>query len=73
MMTEEELKKTYQNEHVGNPHVEHELSFVNWKRQYLKFQRIEQQLDKMKFNDGYDSVYQTLDRESQRLAGILGY
>lgn len=69
-MSEEELKKTYQNEHVGNPHVEHELSFVNWKRLYSRFSAIEKGLDRIKMGT---PRFDRLDRESQRLAGILGY
>lgn len=70
MVTEKELREKYENDHVGNPHVEHELSFMNWKRLYLRFQAIENRLDSVKLGT---PLFEKLDRESQRLAGILGY
>lgn len=70
MVTEKELREKYQNEHIGNPHVEHELSFMNWRRLYLRFQAIENMLDSVKLGT---PLFEKLDRESQRLAGILGY
>jgi hypothetical protein len=70
MVTEKELREKYQNEHIGNPHVEHELSFMNWRRLYLRFQAIENRLDSVKLGT---PLFEKLDRESQRLARILGY
>lgn len=70
MITEKELREKYEKEHVGNPHVEHELSFMNWKRLYLRFAAIENRLDSVKLGS---PLFETLDHESQRLAGILGY
>lgn len=70
MVTEKELREKYQNEHIGNPHVEHELSFMNWRRLYLRFAAIENRLDSVKLGT---PLFEKLDRESQRLAGILGY
>ena len=70
MVTEKELREKYQNEHIRNPHVEHELSFMNWRRLYLRFQAIENRLDSVKLGT---PLFEKLDRESQRLARILGY
>jgi hypothetical protein len=70
MITEKELREKYEKEHVGNPHVEHELSFMNWKRLYSRFVAIENRLDSVKLGT---PLFEKLDRESQRLAGILGY
>jgi hypothetical protein len=70
MGTENELMEKYEKEHVGNPHVEHELSFTNWRRFYLRFVAIEKGLDRI--NTG-TARFEKLDRESQWLAGILGY
>ena len=70
MITEKELREKYEKEHVGNPHVEHELSFMNWRRLYLRFQAIENRLDSVKLGT---PLFEKLDRESQRLARILGY
>lgn len=70
MVTEKELREKYEKEHVGNPHVEHELSFTNWRRLYLRFRTIENRLDSVKMGT---PLFEKLDRESQRLAGILGY
>lgn len=70
MVTEKDLKVKYEKEHVGNPHVEHELSFMNWRRLYLRFAAIENRLDGTKAGT---VMYEKLDRESQRLAGVLGY
>ncbi len=70
MVTEKDLREKYEKEHIGNPHVEHELSFMNWKRLYLRFQAIEKGLDRIKTGN---ARFEKLDRESQRLAGILGY
>jgi len=70
MVTEKDLKTKYEKEHVGNPHVEHELSFMNWRRLYRRFEVIENRLDSVKAGT---ALFEKLDRESQRLAGILGY
>ena len=70
MITEKELREKYEKEHVGNPHVEHELSFMNWKRLYSRFVAIENRLDSVKLGT---PLFEKLDRESQRLARILGY
>jgi hypothetical protein len=70
MMTEKELREKYQNEHVGNPYVEHELSFMNWRRLYIRFAAIEMGLDRIRIGT---ARFEKLDRESQRLAGLLGY
>ena len=70
MIIEEELREKYEKEHIGNPHVEHELSFMNWKRLYLRFRAIENRLDSVKLGT---PLFEKLDHESQRLARILGY
>jgi hypothetical protein len=69
MRSKEELRKIYDAEHAGNPHVEHELAFVNWVPLYLKFEAIE---GKLKAEPGHPN-YDELDRESSRLCRILGY
>jgi|GEM_PF-3133465 hypothetical protein len=65
-----ELREKYEKEHVGNPNVEHELSYMNWKRLYGRFSAIENRLDSVKLGT---PLFDELDRESQRLARILGY
>lgn len=70
MVTEKDLRMKYEKEHVGNPHVYHEMSFTNWRRLYLRFEAIEKGLDRVKTGTARS---EKLDRESQRLAGILGY
>jgi hypothetical protein len=70
MVTEKELREKYEKEHAGNPHVEHELSFTNWRRFYLRFEAIEKGLDRIKTGT---VRFEKLDRESQRLCRILGY
>jgi hypothetical protein len=70
MVTEEELWTRYMEEHIRNPHVERNLAFANWKRLYLRFRAIENRLDSVKPGT---SLFEKLDSESQRLAGILGY
>jgi hypothetical protein len=70
MVTEKEMREKYEKEHVGNPHVEYELSYMNWKQLYGRFSAIENRLDSVKMGT---PLFEKLDRESQRLAGILGY
>lgn len=70
MVTEKDLRMKYEKEHVRNPHVEHELSFTNWRRLYLRFAAVEEGLDRIKTGT---ARFEKLDRESQRLAEILGY
>jgi hypothetical protein len=69
MVTENELREKYQNEHIGNPYIDEELSFPTWKRLYIRLDRIEATLRASPRHPRYDE----LDRESSRLCGLLGY
>lgn len=68
--TDEELRAKYEDEHIGNPYIDVELSFPAWKRKYLRLEEVNDTLKTMGMDD---PGYWNLEGECSELCGALGY
>lgn len=67
---EKGLRAKYEDEHIGNPYIDYELSFQVWRRKYLRLEEVNETLKKMGMDD---PGYWDLEDECSELCGALGY